>query len=379
MECPSEKSSIRLQKRSGNIFVDRPMKVSPHRSFNSSKGVIRCRELEGMSEAEIKDELGEQGVTDVHRVYIKKGETKVPTSTLFVTFCMPTIPKVITVGYLRMNATRFVPSPLRCFHCHIFGHTSRFCKGEQTCVKCGKPAHEKDCVAHCVNCDDGHAATSKECLKWKLEAAIQKVRAEQNVPFRNARRIVEERSIYPSGPKSYAHVVSSSVKKSVVSCAEVQTELKWVGGIAPLTYSSSLWLNKEIPVRVKSAGTQASEIVFVMGDSAGPFNPAEKNTLKGSADPSKSASLGPKDPVISTPVGRAGSLPPKTGNPPKKDPHRFKIGGVSISSKDTAFLTAKALKKKKGKPSLPHGGSKNAENNLALSNSFASLEENMDN
>ena len=181
---------------------------------------------------------------------------------------------------------------------------SRFCKGEQTCVKCGKPAHEKDCVAHCVNCDDGHAATSKECLKWKLEAAIQKVRAEQNVPFRDARRIVEERSIYPSGPQSYANVVSSPVKRSVVSCAEVQTELKWVEGIAPLTYSSSLWLNKEVPVRVKSAGTQASEIVVRSGGFGWLIlSSREKKPLKGSADPSKSASLGPKDPVILTPKG----------------------------------------------------------------------------
>ena len=190
---------------------------------------------------------------------------------------------------------------------------------------------------------------------------------------------MEERSIYPSGPKSYANVVSSFVKKSVVSCAEVQTELKWVEGIVPLTYFSSLWLNKGVQVRVKSAGTQASEIVFVLGDSAGPFNPAETSTLKGSADPSKSASLDPVMTQSFTPVGRAGSLPPKKGKPPKKEPHRFKIGGVSTSSKDTAFWAAKALKKKKDKPSLTHGGSKKAENNLALSNSFSSFEENMDN
>ena len=76
-------------------------------------------------------------------------------------------------------------------------------------------------------------ATSKECPKWKLNAAIQKVRAEQKVPFHDAQRLVEDRT-----GAVVSNVESSSVKKSVVSCAEVQTELKWVEGIAPMAYST---------------------------------------------------------------------------------------------------------------------------------------------
>ena len=38
-------------------FVDRPVHISVHKTLNSSRGVIRCRELSDMSETEIRDEL----------------------------------------------------------------------------------------------------------------------------------------------------------------------------------------------------------------------------------------------------------------------------------------------------------------------------------
>ena len=42
-------------------FVDRPIHDSIHKALNSSCGVIRCHELSGMTETEIKTELQEQG------------------------------------------------------------------------------------------------------------------------------------------------------------------------------------------------------------------------------------------------------------------------------------------------------------------------------
>ena len=45
-----------------NRFVDRSVRVSIHKTLNSSRGVIRCRDLADMSEAEIREELKDQGV-----------------------------------------------------------------------------------------------------------------------------------------------------------------------------------------------------------------------------------------------------------------------------------------------------------------------------
>ena len=66
-------------------FVDRPVHVSVHKTLNSSRGVIRCRELSDKSEIEIRDELKTQGVVEVHRLTVKKEGKVIPTNTLFLT------------------------------------------------------------------------------------------------------------------------------------------------------------------------------------------------------------------------------------------------------------------------------------------------------
>ena len=58
VECDTKKQSDLLLK--SQKLVDRPMIVSIHPTLNSSRGVIRCRELAGMSETDIRDELSEQ-------------------------------------------------------------------------------------------------------------------------------------------------------------------------------------------------------------------------------------------------------------------------------------------------------------------------------
>ena len=64
-------------------LVDRPMKVSIHPTLNSSRGVIRCRELAGMSETDIRDELSEQGVILVKHIRRKEEGQEKETNTLF--------------------------------------------------------------------------------------------------------------------------------------------------------------------------------------------------------------------------------------------------------------------------------------------------------
>ena len=47
------------------VFCNVPIKVTAHSSLNSSKGVILCRDLEGVSEEEICQNLSSQDVTSV--------------------------------------------------------------------------------------------------------------------------------------------------------------------------------------------------------------------------------------------------------------------------------------------------------------------------
>ena len=43
-----------------NRFIDRPVRVSIHKTLNSSQGVIRCQDLADMTEVDIQDELKDQ-------------------------------------------------------------------------------------------------------------------------------------------------------------------------------------------------------------------------------------------------------------------------------------------------------------------------------
>ena len=146
-----------------------------------------------MTETEIKTELQEQGVVEVHRVTVKKDIKKVPTNTLFLTFNTPDLPKRITVGYLKVMVALFVPNPMCCFNCNKFGHTSQRFKVAAKCTGCGKDKHEGRCEGPklCSNCNGPHASSVKDYPVWQKEKEIQRVCIEKHISFLEARQLVE--------------------------------------------------------------------------------------------------------------------------------------------------------------------------------------------
>ena len=67
--------------RSGDLLIERlaikelaqvPVKVSPHRTLNTSKGVLRTPELKNTTGEELLTQLKKQRVTDARMVTIKK-------------------------------------------------------------------------------------------------------------------------------------------------------------------------------------------------------------------------------------------------------------------------------------------------------------------
>ena len=143
MECDTKKQSDILLK--SQKLVDRPMIVSIHPTLNSLRGVIRCRELAGMSETDIRDELSEQGVILVKRIRRKEEGQEKDTNTLFLTFCNASLPKDIRTGYLRVKVDLFVPNPLRCCKCQKCGHGAQRCSFAAVCPKCALE-HEGPCI-----------------------------------------------------------------------------------------------------------------------------------------------------------------------------------------------------------------------------------------
>ena len=58
----------------------------PHEKLNTSKGVIKSRELALATEDEIASALGKQGVTNIKRISIRKGGERIQTNTYILTF-----------------------------------------------------------------------------------------------------------------------------------------------------------------------------------------------------------------------------------------------------------------------------------------------------
>ena len=125
-----------------------PVKVSSHRSLNTSRGVIRSRDIADCNIEEIVEELQPQGVTAASIIHVRDGDSRRRTNTVILTFASPQPPKYITAGYLRVPVEPYIPNPLRCFNCQKYGHSSRACKSTALCVHCGESGHE---AAHCKN------------------------------------------------------------------------------------------------------------------------------------------------------------------------------------------------------------------------------------
>ena len=134
-------------------LADCPITVSPHRSLNTCKGVIRCRELIDCDKDEILEELESQGVVDIFNITVKDNSGgRRNTNTFIVTFRLTTVPKHLKIGLLRMPVSVYIPNPLRCFNCHKYGHGKSSCKGRAVCAKCGQGDHDSDSCRNEFKC-----------------------------------------------------------------------------------------------------------------------------------------------------------------------------------------------------------------------------------
>ena len=228
VECLSNQQASNLLKHTK--FFDLNVKIFPHPSLNSCKGVIRCRELNFCNSLqEIKDSLKQQGVTDVRRISVRRdGEQKL-TNTYILTFSSPVLPISIKIGFQIVKVDVYVPNPLRCFRCQRYGHHISKFPNEETCSKCAHqgPDHDSSTCSnplHCINCKAAHSTFSRECPAWREEKEVLSIKYNNNVSFPDARKLFEQRKKTSSGP-SYAGVVGSSSEKDDCSTCKILAKI----------------------------------------------------------------------------------------------------------------------------------------------------------
>ena len=80
--------------------MDCPVTVTPHRSLNSYKGVIRCKELIDCDREEILSELKPQAVSDITNITVKDNSGGRKPNTFIATVKQTNTPQHIKIGYI---------------------------------------------------------------------------------------------------------------------------------------------------------------------------------------------------------------------------------------------------------------------------------------
>ncbi|XP_042910946.1 uncharacterized protein [Parasteatoda tepidariorum] len=184
-----------------------PVTVSPHKTLNTSRGVISQSEFLDDAEETIVGNLTDQHVTAVRRIKIRRDGKLIPTKHLILTFDTPKLPSSVKLAWHNCPVRPYVPNPLRCFQCQRFGHSKVSCRSKPICSGCSGSDHDDtDCELPplCINCKGAHPAYFRSCPKWSQEKEIQSVKVLQNVTFDEARRIVTTPTPHPGVSHSAA-------------------------------------------------------------------------------------------------------------------------------------------------------------------------------
>ena len=142
--------------------------ISPHKSFNSVKGVIYSKNLHKFSE----DKILQRSPPNVYQVK-KLSETN---NAIVLTFSTEYVPDYVHFGnHIRMKVRRFRSNPKQCRSCFEYGHISDDCKNEKRCFRCSG-THKQNIPCHaklfCFLCNGNHSPSSNECPRKKFEREV---------------------------------------------------------------------------------------------------------------------------------------------------------------------------------------------------------------
>ncbi|XP_031332884.1 uncharacterized protein LOC116163173 [Photinus pyralis] len=211
IETVSSKQSKQMLKC--ERFAGFEIVVEPHKTLNTSRGVVFCRDLLNCSLDEIRDNLSSQGVIDVRRIRTRRDGEFIDTANHVLTFNSPKLPRNIQAAFYPLQVRPYIPNPLRCFNCQRFGHSSTSCKYEKRCV-CGKPPHDEDqceIPIECPNCKGPHKSITKTCPVYRQESKIQEVKVIHKLTYIEAKKKVDT-MVTPS--TSFAQVASVPIPVS---------------------------------------------------------------------------------------------------------------------------------------------------------------------
>ena len=156
-------------------------------------------------------------IKSIHRLNRKVNNEWEPSLSIKILFEGEALPDAVTILHSYYRVRPYVGEPLQCYNCQRLGHTAKNCKGKERCLLCSGNHNKKDCDRAtnqlCANCKGGHRANSNECPHYKTATEIEKVRANRNMSYHEAKTEVSKRNanknnLVPTLTQSYAQITN---------------------------------------------------------------------------------------------------------------------------------------------------------------------------
>ena len=178
--------------------------VSPHKTFNTARGVVFCKDLDAYDETEIL-RRSSANVIAVKKLKGKNGAIQ-------VTFHSSFLPPNVTIARIPLKVRKFRQKPMQCHKCFEFGHVIGYCPNNARCYMC---SGIHDLVTPCTKdrfcflCKGPHSPNWKECPRYKLEKEVLETAANEHISLGAARRRLKP---WADPGRSFASIASVSTK-----------------------------------------------------------------------------------------------------------------------------------------------------------------------
>lgn len=158
--------------------------VTIRTNTNMVKGVIKNIPLDWNTDSLLNN-------PQIHSAQRHQNKRKENTKTVVITFIGKLLPNTLLFNNIKYTVYNYIPNPIRCYNCQIFGHLAHNCKRKPVCAKCSGGHKTSDCTdtkRKCSNCLGDHSAAYKNCPKYQQvhKNIQQKIENTEHRSYRDA-------------------------------------------------------------------------------------------------------------------------------------------------------------------------------------------------
>ena len=327
--------------------------ITPHKSFNTCKGLIFSEDLYDFSEEDILN-MCPGNVCEVKKLRGNKA--------ILLIFTTSFVPDELVIRHSRFRVKKYKQRPTQCYNCLEYGHSFTKCTNNSKCSQCSAEHEEGACSSNlfCLHCNGNHSPKSKECPRFKLEQDILEVANTEHISIGSAKRKIMGANRSPNS--TYASVVKIMRQRPNSTQNPGSTERNKIPSKKQLNSDSAAH-----SVVLSGASDSASPVPGTIVAAEPISNSLDLDTLPDLADSSKVKKATPKEQRKST---NGPSVRPK---PQKILPTSKSMGGkeklkletkskiitiknkqASCSADSEGFIEPPVKKRAKNKDDLKH-------------------------